>query len=55
MKRRAIPQFELPIVNEPFKLITDVTIDGDRISKEKQEKENAQREAEQKQERLIEL
>lgn len=55
MKRRAVtPQYEFRWGAEDFKLITESTLDGDRIRQEQQQKEQQQKEAASKQVPLFE-
>lgn len=53
MKHRIIPQFEMPFVPNTFNLIRDTTLDGERITKERQQQEDSQREQERQQKEML--
>jgi hypothetical protein len=47
MKMKHIPQFEMPLPSEPFRLVSEETQDGNRVEadKAKSEKDKAQSES----------
>lgn len=53
MSRKIIPQFEIPGASDTFNLAIVDTVDGERLSREKQQAEADKAEAEKKQEELF--
>lgn len=49
MKRRVIPQFDLPSMERVFNLRIETATDGARVQRERQERERARLEAESRQ------
>ena len=54
-KRLPIPQKEFPFTPNAFNLFTEITCDGERMSREQQEAERARRREEQAQAALFQI